>query len=176
MYKRSRRGQIRMTETIAILVIFFVLVMFGLIFFTTIQRSSFEQRKVVVAGEKAVSTSIKALFLPELVCTKGIGEDIKDCIDLDKLSAAQVVMPNYEDYYFDIFQFSSIIVKQIYPIPSAPTPDNPTPGEWILYQRTLDGEPVTDLTPKARTPIPLALFDPVTENFRYGVLQIDVFT
>lgn len=155
-----------MTETIAILIIFFILVMFGIIFFSQIQRSTFEQRSTTAAGERAVSTALRATFLPELVCTKGDNVELRDCIDITKLEAAAAVMDEHEDYYFDIFQYATVKVEQYYPVRKT----------FTLYSRTRDGNAPTEFTAKATTPVPVSLFDPFEREHYFGVLVIDVYT
>ena len=155
-----------MTETIAILIIFFILVMFGLIFFSQVQRTTFDQRSATAAGERAISVSLRAAFLPELVCTKGDNVEVRDCIDLTKLDAAADVIEQNSDYYFDIFQYSTVRVEQYYPASQS----------WTLYSRTRDGRPADENTPKASTPVPMSLFDPFTREYSFGVLIIDVYT
>jgi len=164
-----KKAQVRITETIAILIIFFILVMFGIIFFSQIQRTTFDQRTIQAAGERAVSTSLNALFLPELSCTKGDNVEIKDCIDILKLEAAAVVVASNTDYYFDIFQYATIHVEELYPVPRKPQ-------EWVLYSKTRDDIVPDEFTPKATTPVPVSLYDPLTRENYFGVLIIDVYT
>ncbi|MBI4153360.1 hypothetical protein HY497_02455 [Candidatus Woesearchaeota archaeon] len=150
-----------MTETIAILVIFFIIVLFGFMFYAQFQRSSYDENKVILAGEKAVSISLHALLLPELRCSKGDNVPIKDCLDLSKLDISVQKMAEERDYYFDIMGFARVSVQQYYPTEQA----------WVLYDHPLENAP--------RVPqmnIPIALFDPITKTFRYGVLTVAVYT
>src|SRR3989344_754641 len=153
-----KKAQIRITETIAILIIFFILVMFGIIFFSQIQRTTFDQRSIQAAGERAVSTSLNALFLPELACTKGDAVEIKDCIDIFKLEAAATAIQGNIDYYFDIFQYATIRVEELYP----------AQREWALYSKTRDGSVPDEFTPKATTPVPVSLYDPLSREQYFG--------
>ena len=155
------KAQIQMTETIAILVIFFILVMFGFLFYAQFERSSIDEKKVVFAGEKAISVSLHALLLPELRCGKGDNVPIKDCIDLYKLVISKQKMVDEPDYYFDILGFANITVQQYYP----------TQKIWVLYDHPLENAPR-----RPRTSIPVALFDPVTKTYTYGVLTVAVYT
>ena len=66
----SRKGQVKMGETIAILFIFFVLIIFGLVFYFQWQKSSFEGQKLEVFSDESISRSLVVSFLPELVCSK----------------------------------------------------------------------------------------------------------
>ena len=160
-----KKAQVQMTETIGIIIVFSIIIILALLFFTRIQTNSAEQQKILVSGEKAVSISFSALFLPELECTKGGSDDIKDCIDTLKADAAAEVITAHPEYYFKLFGYSSIIIQEIYP----------NPQERILYEKTRDGQPPTEETQKARTPIPVSLYDPVTGTYAFGVLTIDSY-
>ena len=156
----SRRAQIRMTETIAILFIFFILLIFGLVFYFQFQKSSIERQKAEILSEKSIDISLRASFLPELVC-RGTPTR-KDCIDLGKLEVAQDKFSNeYLDYYFDMFGFARITVEEIYP-----------GGEnWTLYDRAL-----VDYTRFVSTPVPVSLYDPGEDKYSFGVLTIEVYS
>ena len=69
------------------------------------------------------------------------------------------------EYYFKLFGYSTIYINEIYP----------KPRERILYSRTRDGQPPTEFTQKARTPIPVSLYNPVTGKYAFGVLTIDSY-
>lgn len=150
-----------MTETIAILVIFFILVLFGFLLYAQFQRGSLDEKKVTLAGEKAVSISLQALLLPELRCSEGDNVPIKDCVDLYKLRISQQIMAGQYDYYFDILGFSSISVQQYYP----------SEETFVLYDHQLENAPR-----RPRVNIPVALFDPVKKTYTYGVLTVVVYT
>jgi len=160
-----KRAQIQMTETIGIIIVFSILIIMALLFFTRIQTNSVEQQRTLISGEKAVSISFSALFLPELECTKAGSDDIKDCIDVLKADAATEVIAANPEYYFKLFGYSTIVIQEIYP----------TPNEKILYERTRNGQPPTEDTQKARTPIPVSLYNPVTGTYAFGVLTIDSY-
>ena len=150
-----------MTETIAILFIFFVFILFGLLFYFSFERSSFEGKVAQQSVDNALFTSLGALFLPELRCSKGENIPVKDCIDLYKIDAAQERMIQESDYYFDILGFSSLIVRQVYP----------EPQQWVVYNKT--PEKVVRLV---STPLPVALFNPVVRKFSYGVLTVETYS
>jgi hypothetical protein len=156
-----KKAQIRMTETIAVLFVFFIIVVFGLIFYSQIQRSSFEKQKIAAAQEMSVSVSLRALFLPELRCSKGENIQVRDCIDLFKLESAGDVMDVQKDYYFHMFNFAKISVQEIYP----------GNQNWVLYENVKEGATTT-----IRTPVPVSLFEPVQRNFRFGVLTIETYS
>jgi len=107
-----------MTETIAVLFIFFVLILFGIVFYYQYQRVSIAEKNQELVAARAVDTTLKTLFLPELICSRGDAETEDNCIDMMKLRQANETFQRHlEEYYFQIFSYSSITVYQVYPLP-----------------------------------------------------------
>jgi hypothetical protein len=112
----NKKGQVNMLETIGVIFIFFVLVLFALIFYFKFQEVSFEQDQLELAGLRAIDTTLVTLFLPELQCTRGRAETIDNCVDLTKIDSVIETINNYKnDYYFHMFSFSKITVHEVYP-------------------------------------------------------------
>lgn len=115
---RGKQGQIRMTETIAVLFIFFILILFGIIFYYKYQQVAIKEKQEELLAARAMDTTLKVLFLPELVCSKGEAEPEDNCFDMMKLRHANKTFQEYlNKYYFNIFSYSRIIVNQTYPEP-----------------------------------------------------------
>jgi len=153
-----------MGETIAILFIFFVLILFGLVFYFQWQKSSFERQKIEVFSEQSISKSLLASFLPELICSKTAGTATKDCIDLFKLERTMGEMEDNLDYYFDVFGLMTLRVERIYIVDPLRT------NSWVLYNQT----PAT-MTRKISTSVPVSLFDPIDKKYSFGVLYVETF-
>ena len=121
MYK-NRSAQIKMTETIAVLFIFFVLILFGIIFYYQYQKVSLVEKRQELVAARAMDTTLKVLFLPELICTKGESEPEDNCFDMMKLRHVNETFKEYlTKYYFNLFSYSRIYVQPVYP-----------PGEEII--------------------------------------------
>ena len=116
-----------MTETIAVLFIFFVLVMFGMIFYYKYAQVAIAEEQEEALGKRAIDISLQTLFLPELICSKGAAEAEDNCVDKVKLIHAQSVMQQQAEYYFEIFGYARVSIQQIYP----------SQEEFILYDRPL---------------------------------------
>ena len=111
-----KKAQIRMTETIAVLFIFFVLILFGIIFYAQYSVVAAKQKQNQVFAQNAIEITTKALFLPELLCGKGDAEPEDFCLDVLKLKHVnQILDDNIGKYYFDIFGYGNISVQEIYP-------------------------------------------------------------
>jgi hypothetical protein len=112
----NRKAQIKMTETIAVLFIFFVLILFGIIFYYQYQKVSFVEKQQELVAARAMDTTLKVLFLPELICTKGEAEPEDNCFDMMKLRHVNKTFKEYlTKYYFNIFSYSKIYVQEVYP-------------------------------------------------------------
>jgi hypothetical protein len=159
--KRQKKAQLQMTETVAVLVVFFILLMFGLLFYTRFQRSALDEQRAEFASERAITVSLTAMLLPELRCSKGDNVPVRDCIDLYKLNIAQQKMHDEQDYYFDLFGYARVSVREYYP----------GTGNHILYENLHP-----DATVNVKTPIPVALYDPVQRSYRFGVLTIEAMS
>ena len=139
--KKFNKGQIRMTETIAILFIFFLLIIFALIFYGRYQKIAFQEKQELDFSNKAIEITTKVLFLPELKCTVGESEPEDYCFDMLKLRHIKDISDIYlEDYYFDLFSYSKIVVHEIYPSglwENDVDLDNPPPlsgSSWKIYE------------------------------------------
>lgn len=115
---RTRKAQVRMTETIAVLFIFFVLLLFGMIFYYRYQSTAIQEQKEELLAERAMSTTLRVLFLPELMCTQFTAEPIDNCIDglkLRQLENDGVIQSHVEDYYFELFSYATVTIYEMVP-------------------------------------------------------------
>ena len=114
----KKKAQIHLTETIAVIFIFFVLVLFGLIFFFKFQTGQIEEKKTELVNTRVIDTATKTLFLPEFSCSKSGGETTVNCLDMmkvDRMIGDTGLFKQNELKYFELFSFANITVKQIYP-------------------------------------------------------------
>ncbi|MBR9683601.1 hypothetical protein GOV03_03605 [Candidatus Woesearchaeota archaeon] len=174
--KKNRKAQIRMSETIAVLFIFFILVVFSLIFYYKYSEVSFKEEQAELMGLRAMDTTLKTLFLPELICSQGKAEPIDNCFDLMKLrhAAEEGVFNKYlSEYYFDLFPYTKITIEQLYP----------GEGEsWVLYDKEKtkqldDGLMVPDWKNKESTYFVVSLRDELNPDneYSFGVLTVEVY-
>jgi len=153
-----RKSQIGISETIAILFIFFVLVAFGFMFYLRINKTSIQTQLEKGIDLMAIEITQKAGFLPELQCsTKNVITD--NCIDILKLeSAEKLINENKEDYY-DLFFFSEITVQEIYP----------DKKEITLYSNPTEG------TSSIFIPVPVLLYNATGDEYYFAVINVTYF-
>ena len=106
----NKKAQIRLNETIAVLFIFFVLILFGIIFYYQYQKIAIKEKQEELLASRAMETTLKTLFMPELVCTKGEAQAEDNCLDVIKLHAAdETFRKHLGDYYFELFSNVNIL-------------------------------------------------------------------
>ena len=160
MYK-EKKSQIQIGETIAVLFVFFLLVVIGFIFYVGVIKDSIVSEKDELSQLKSIEIAQKVLYLPELQCSEGVVKEKENCIDTLKLEAAEQIIQKNELYYFDVFEFGNIYVKDIYP----------EPNEWKIYSKITD-----DFKSNFSTNIPVSLYDPTIKKYSFGILSIETLT
>lgn len=148
-----------MGESVAILFIFFILLMFGFVFYMRILGSSAKVDIEESIQLKAIAIAQKASFLPEMQCSQE-NVRIENCIDRIKLEFMEELTSKNKPYYYDLFGFSSIKVVLV----------SPNTGEFLVYNNT--PEKYLD---KLSTFIPTSLYDPETGSYQFAILVVEVF-
>lgn len=136
MEKTNRKkAQLQIGETTLVLVIFFILLTIGLIFYSKYQEMSLLNLQEIDSERNLMKYAISITYFPELSCTSLVGEIKEGCFDAYKISAFSQLMAD-EDFkrdmtlnYFDIFGDSTIIVQELFP----------TENNYTLFNRKLEG-------------------------------------
>ena len=150
-----------MGENIAIMFIFILLVVFGLIFFFKVQTAGMKIKQQENIELSAVQAAQKVSFLPELRCSSE-NVLVPDCYDALKMAYIKDIAEDDSAYYYNIFKFSTIYVEEIFP------------GDriWLLYNNTGGKEG------KLATQIPISIYDPKTSalgSYYFGILHVWVW-
>ena len=145
-----------MAETIAILFIFFVLLVVGMVFFYNVKKSSIEQEMEVIQSKKAVEIALKANHLNELRCSEVLRDN---CFDILKIKYAKEIVERNIDYYFDTFGFSRINIQQIYPV-------RQDLGD--IYHKYKKGSSFL-------TRVPILLYNPLENEYQLGVINVETY-
>ncbi|MEK6938071.1 MAG: hypothetical protein AABX04_03425 [Nanoarchaeota archaeon] len=169
--KLHRKGQIHISETIAVLFIFFVLVAFGMIFYFKYAQYSLKQEQDQLAVAIAIRTTSKTLFLPELACTKQESEAEDDCIDMMKLRQVNATFSRHlQEYYYNIFGYAKIKVVQVYPKPEE---------SWIIYDLPRPANYTSRGLDNPLTYFIVTLRDETVEgekiHYGYGLIEVVVY-
>jgi len=140
-----------------------------MIFYINISRSTQGAKQDDLSNLKAVEISQTISFMPEFQCSfKNIVDE--NCFDIMKINAFRqyvetdtLGMRSYNTTYYDLFEYSQIIVYEIYP---------KSVNSWLIYNRT-EG---ADITNKKNTFIPISLYNATTNQYTYGILNVTVYS
>ena len=160
-----KKSQIKIGESIAVLMIFFVLVVIGIVFWSRYSQVQMKGQQEMDLQSMAIKVAQTVTFLSELQCSTL--EVIQfSCFDLYKIEAMKdLLMTNPEknrtSYYFDIFGFSNITIYSIYPDEKS----------WNIYDF-----PGGNITGYVSTQVPVSILDPVNNVFSFGYIDVKLYT
>ncbi len=161
MSRRSKNAQIKMFETVGVLIIFFFLLITGSVFYFGAQKSALQKEKVESSEKYAFQIVLKSLYLPELDCSFLVTQK-DNCIDKIKLQKLSTLLSQEQaqiDYFTD-FGYSTITVEEIYPTKTKITLYNNQPDQYegkLAYQS------------------PILLFDALRDEYNFGVIEVTVY-
>ncbi|MBC8444233.1 hypothetical protein H8D83_01475 [Candidatus Woesearchaeota archaeon] len=159
--KKNKKAQMKMGETIAVLIVFFMILFFGIFFYANMERKSFQSRLEKMEEKKSIDVAQTISFLPELKCT---AENITKtlCIDKLKLDAFKTLASERTQYYQSVFSNTMIEIAEIYPTSTS-------------YETVYEG---TTSDQYFSTFIPVSIFYPSPYPGRYGIglLRIKYYT
>ncbi len=151
-----------MLETIAVLAVFFVLVILGFSVYSKFSNVNLEDFNEESLQLDVIKVAQRVSSLPELQCSLS-GIVVEGCIDMLKLEAISGVISKEENklFFFDNFGFSRIIVKEIYP----------DSEEVLIYDNSLE-----DYSSKTVMNVPISLFDSIESKYSFAAINIEVFS
>ncbi len=157
--KTNRKAQIKMFETIAILIVFFFLVAFGMVFYSQMQKSGMKSEFEEIYELRSMNTVQLVNYLPEIQCSsENIVTD--NCFDIVKLEAFEEVSEDNKLFYHNLFYYSNITVEQIYPGAKS----------WHIYSNI-----PKEWNDMSKTHIPILLYDSINRRYNTGVLHVEVY-
>jgi hypothetical protein len=162
---KKKKAQIKMGESIIILFIFFILVVFGLVFYASISKYT-SGRDAVEAEEMNVENIQKELrFLSEIQCTES-GNTRFDCYDIGKIIATQEAIQTHYDYYAqNVFLQTNISFIEVFP----------GNEEWSLYEPGFTEDDMLNIKGGSAFQIPVTLFHPIDDTYNFGYVSIMVY-
>ena len=142
-------------ETIAILLVFFIIVFIGLVLYTNIMKSSVEQKIDEYNELSKIQTVQIVSSLPELQCSMNNIIDL-NCVDKLKLIVGSETAEDQN--YFDLFGYSRITIKQMFPVAD----------EWIFYNRMRGDRGMS------ASYFPISIYDPERDAYNFGIMIVEV--
>jgi len=157
-----KKAQIKMFETIGVLIVFFFLLVAGFVFYFNIQSSSLQKQLAQQTQLKSLKSAQRAVFLPELECSF-VSVQRENCFDRYKLAVLQDVISkntNIKNTYFKTFGYSNISVREVYP----------EGGVIDLYNN-----PPEEFSTALKSRLPVLLYDPVTRDSAFAVMEVTTY-
>ena len=156
------RAQIKMGETIAIMFIFFILLIVAAVFYLNMQTTT-TSRDISDAYElRSVELSQTISFLPEAQCTES--NVVKaSCFDLYKLKGISKVAstPDGLNFYSREFGSTTIDISVVYPYKD----------KFTLYDDKLP-----NFKSASASHVPLMLYNATSDKYYFGVMDITVYS
>lgn len=152
-----KRAQIKMFETIGVLIVFFFLLISGTVFYFNLQESSLRKELAQQAQLRSLQAAQRATFLPELDCSFA-SVTRENCFDIYKLAAFAQVRDRYQSAYFGLFGYATVTVRQAYPAADFTT---------VLYDN-----PPEEYSRSLKSFSPVLLYDAATRDAAFGVMEV----
>ncbi|GEM_PF-1252526 len=187
----AKTAQIKMMESIAVLGVFFVLLVMGLVFYGKYQAVSVKQAGSESFDKDAIRIVEMISYLPEMQCSTDAVTEF-NCYDRYKIDGlAQTIQGTKIDnsdgiisyietdtskvvkqYYFSTFGFSSIKIIEVFP---QDTSLNPT----VIYDfppaQKINGIDQVKGNGVSYTRVPISLFDPVLRTYSFAYLEVGMY-
>ncbi len=193
----KKRSQMKIGESVAVLAIFFLLLVIGIAFYSRIQGVSTGQNIQENNNMRAIKLVQNLVFMPELQCTID-NTRVDDCIDVEKFRAMKKVLNAtlIPPYYTETLAYSTIRLHKLYPDTKVyacdaalprPNPDSCyvtqtaySPEHEFSYDTMYDhkyeqcdvsGNCVA-LSSTISTNVPVTLYDPAADSYGFGYLEV----
>jgi len=154
------KAQIKMFETVGVLVIFFFLLVSGGVFYFRIQESSLERELAKQAQLRSLEAAQRATFLPELDCSL-VGIQRENCFDMFKLEVFTGILAQHVEEYFQMFGYSTVVVRQVYPERG--------------FNMTIYDYPLDEFKYAPKSLIPVLLYDPIGRSSSFAVMEVTTY-
>jgi len=148
-----------MFETIAVLVVFFFLIGFGITFYFMIEKVGAKKEAKRAQALQVIQYIEKIGSLPELDCIR-VGVEVENCMDLLKLEALAIQLedPLKMDEYYDTFGNTDIEVQVLFP----------SEFNITLYSNPLDEGWESSIHP-------IMVYNPVNKTFNFAIIEVKLY-
>lgn len=189
-----KKAQIKMMETIAILIVFFVLVMFSLVAYFSFKTESNDRESGESNYLKAVSRYNLVYHMPEFQASLASIEagSTFDLMKLDALSQIRYIYddtanewqsngfglinePEHKQIYIDLLGYSTVEVQPIYTWNNNHQINKDIlKKKWTIFDNPKKDKNDKDLQAESFT-MPVALYDQLTNTYFLGQITIKVY-
>ena len=159
--KMFKKSQIQMFTTIAVLIVFFIILMFGFIFYTQVERIGLDKSQKEADARRSIAVAQIVSNLPELQCSIGAVEK-GICFDLYKVLVFRYVADNNYIHYYNMFGYATINVNLINLTGTADS-------LYVLYNNTGNKKGFTNGY------IPVSIYNATNKEFSFGVVEVKTY-
>jgi hypothetical protein len=160
----KKKAQLQINETMIVLFIFILLVMFGVVFFARIHRYNIAAEQTALQNLDLIKLSQAISSMPELSCSVDNVQK-ENCFDMMKMEAFEKILeinPNY--FSGTLMYYTNITIKQYDPFNDQWT------NTWNLYNNPLDSSDIRKVF------VPVMLYDKRTSTKNFGLLELTWYT
>lgn len=156
----KNKAQIKMFETVGVLIIFFFLLAVAATFYTKIQKAELDKEIKKQSELSASQIAERAFFMPELDCSF-VGIQVPNCFDTEKIKAFSELPDKTKiDTYFQSFGEATIKVNEVWP--------GNTETTLYSYTPTQQGSQLVSRSP-------VLLYYPLKNTYRFGVIEVTAY-
>jgi hypothetical protein len=174
---KLKRSQLKMGETISIIIVFFILIFSVFIIYANQKSDKIKEKISEKEMLRSVEMGVKAAFLPEIQCSESQCIGCTGAMDMLKLDAVSnyTNAPNNaglifkSPYYFQDFGYSIINVEILYP--SWEDLPEIIKHNWTIYEKVPN-----KYNEIYRTYTSINIFDPFNDRCYFGVMEVATFS
>jgi len=157
----KKKAQIKMFESVAVIIVFFFLVAIGLRFYGGMELNNLEQAKDKFNTLDSIKMAMLVSNLPELKCsTQNVEKGA--CVDYYKVKAwgESYDKDPAKSYYFEMLGHSTITLEEY---------SDDVWKQYVLHNKTPNGNFSSTVTP-----LPVTVWNPLSRRHNLGVLYVKV--
>jgi len=154
----NKQAQMRILESVAVLIVFFILLVIGSSVYFGIQNSRLSKEKIIYENVEALRTLIKLQSLPELDCSFASAHTI-NCFDLYKLEAFSDLAKkeSAQEFYYPLFGDATININVLFPVSLNFTIYDIHPVKFKSFIKKV---------------MPVLFYDPVNSRYYFSVSEL----
>jgi hypothetical protein len=178
--KKNIKAQIQLGESIFVVIIVILMIVFGLVFFSEAESESIATESRAFDELEVIAATQYASSLTELHCTLQEVE-LSTCFDELKLSSF-IELANLNSsrdfasqFYFSQLGNAKITITKIYPETETVIGENSFKS-WEIYKNTPPFDGDEDLLPRRLTNLPVSLYHPIEQTYGFGILTLTIYT
>lgn len=162
--RRSTKGQIQIGETVAVLLVFIIIMVFGLYWFSTASSASVSGERAELARMELIEITKSVMNLPELQCSVA-GTPDATCLDEERVRAFNQLIRSdqaFEEHYRSAFLANTQASYKLH------IENLRAGGSHQVFDFTTGDENAS----QQKAAVPVVLYDPVSGRKDFSMLVL----